>query len=161
MFRRIQALVLQEYFMTKHSLEIIIDAGVFPLMNLVLFGFVAALLGADGAHAKYLMAGVIFWEIIVVMQYNMTLSSLWNIWSHNLTNVFITPISTAEYLLAHALSALARAVLVIGLICLMAYVAFGFNIFEIDLATLLLGIFNMIVFAFWLGRRTAYYEGEP
>ena len=151
--KRVRALVMQELFISRHSLEILFDVLVFPMMNVILFGFIARFVGShsSGVNSQYLILGVLLWEIITIVQYNMTVSSLWSVWSHNLTNIFIAPTSAAEYLSAHALAAIARGAVVVGCFSVGTYFAFGFNLLQVGPLNLLLFFINLSLFAFWVG----------
>src|ERR1700716_2808761 len=98
---RIRGLVLQELFLTRRRMEILMDILFFPLMNVILFGYITSYIGGEGqVNGTYFILGALLWEFVVVVQYNVSVSSMWSMWSHNLTNIFIAPISTAEYLTA-------------------------------------------------------------
>lgn len=81
----------------------------------------------------------------------MTLGSLWNIWSRNLSNIFIAPISLAEYITAHTLSGILKALLVLGVNAVLSIYVFGFNLFDMGLPTLALAFINFSLFAYALG----------
>jgi len=134
---RIRALVLHEMYTTRHSLEIVFDIVFFPLMNIILFGLISVFLAGarTSTNARYLLLGILLWEIVTVTQYNMTVSSLWSVWSHNLTNLFIAPIATWEYIAAHIIAALLRTVGVMVMLVLWAAVFFHFNVLGWDLPT--------------------------
>jgi ABC-2 type transport system permease protein len=151
--KRIKALVVQEYFLTKHSLELLFDIVFFPLMNVVLFGLITRFVGEirDAATAEYLLVGVLLWEIVNINQYNVTVSSLWSVWSHNLTNIFIAPISIVEYLVSHVVAAIVRTVLVFGVLSLGAWLFFDFNILHVGVMNLTLFFVNLSLFAWALG----------
>ncbi len=112
--RRIQAVLLQELFITLRSMEVIFDIFVFSLISLFLFGFLSLyLVGARNTlAAQFLLLGMLLWEIIRIIQYSLSIGSLWNIWARNLCNMFIAPLSVSEYLSAHTLSGIGKAVVV-------------------------------------------------
>jgi ABC-2 type transport system permease protein len=150
--RRIRGLLMQEYFLSIHSLEIVIDTLIFPIMNLVLFGLISQYIGGgDASKMPFLILCVLLWEIIVVNQYNVTVSSLWSIWSHNLTNVFIAPISTFEYMTAQIIAAVTRAIGVVFVLAVGSYFVFDFNLLQVGVVNLILFTINLSVFAWWVG----------
>lgn len=151
-WHRIRGLVLQELFLTRRRLEILMDILFFPLMNVILFGYITAYIGGSGQmQGTYFILGVLLWEFIVIVQYNVSVSSMWSMWSRNLTNIFIAPISVGEYLTAQILAAIMRTLAVIGLLCLGTYFVFGFNILHLGLLNLGLFAVNLTLFAYWLG----------
>lgn len=149
--RRIMTLVMHELFITRKSLEIIIDTLFFPLMNVVLFGYITHFLGTASQGSAYLMLGILLWEIVVINQYNMTVSTMWSVWSHNLTNIYIAPISVADYLIAHVIAAAVRTATVMVFLVLGTWLIFGFNLAQIGALNLVLLTINLSVFAWWIG----------
>jgi ABC-2 type transport system permease protein len=140
--QRLLSVLRQEYYITKRSLEVIFDLFFFTLFNAVLFGYISLYLAgaSNGQAAQYVLMGFLLWEVIRLTQYTVTVSSLWNVWSHNLTNVFISPINTVEYIVAHLISGLIKTIIVfiaMGILCSMV---FHFNIFTA------LGPLNLLVF---------------
>src|SRR5260370_782015 len=116
-FRRIRSVLLQELFITYRSMEIIFDVFILSLISLFLFGFLSLyLVGTQNAIAgKILLLGMLLWDVIRIIQYSISIGSLWNLWARNLCNMFIAPLHMGEYLLAHTLSGIAKAILVFTL----------------------------------------------
>jgi ABC-2 type transport system permease protein len=150
--RRIKGILWQELFITLRSGEVFADIFIFPFANIFVFGFISLYLAGDNPlTGKLVLIGMLLWQIIWIVQYSVTLGSLWNVWSRNLTNIFITPIHVGEYILAHTLSGIVKAVVVLSLASVLSYYAFDFNILEIGVLTLLFVFLNFILFAYALG----------
>lgn len=152
-FYRIKAILLQEYYITKNSLEIIIDLFFFSVMSIIVFGYVSEFLSGsvNFVTAYYLFLGIMLWEIIRISQYSMSVGALWNIWSRNLSNMFITPLSLSEFIVSQMISATARTLLMFILVSFMATAIFNFNILSIGIVNLLLGFLNLLIFAWTIG----------
>lgn len=151
-FRRVKAILYQEYFVTLRSGEIFADIFIFPFANIIVFGFISLYLAGDNPiTGKTVLSGMLLWQVIWIVQYSVTLGSLWNIWSRNLTNIFISPIKVGEYILAHTLSGIVKAMIVLGLAMVLSIYAFDFNLFEIGFAPLALVFINFSLFAYALG----------
>lgn len=150
---RIHAILIQELYITKRSLEVIMDLFFFSLMSIIVFGYVSVFLaGAQNPiGAQYLLLGMILWEIIRITQYSMSVGSLWNIWSRNLSNMFITPLSLTEYMIAHMLSGVVKALFVFVVISLIARGVFRFDIYRIGGWNLLLYVVNLTIFSWSTG----------
>lgn len=150
--KRIFAVLTQEYYMIFRSVETFFDIFVFSFISLLLFGFFSTyLIGENNIiAAQHLLLGMLFWEVVRVVQYAVTIASLWNLWSRNLSNMFIAPVSTAEYLTAHTVSAVIRGGLVFVLNASVASVAFGFSVFELG-PMVWVYFFLFAVFAFSAG----------
>lgn len=150
---RIKGILLQEYYITTNSLEVIIDLFYFSVVNIVLFGFVTVFLsraiGSNTAH--FLILGMLLWEIIRVTQYSISVGALWNIWSKNLSNMFIAPLSLKEYLIAGIISGAIKAILVFTMVSLIVLFLYDFNIFKIGILNLLLYFLNLTIFSWSIG----------
>jgi ABC-2 type transport system permease protein len=150
---RIGAVMLQELYITKRSLEVIVDLFFTSLMTVIVFGFVTRfLVGAlSSSTGAYLILGLLLWEVIRVNQYSLSVGSLWNIWARNLSNMFIAPLSAAEYLVAHMLSGLVKTFCIFVMISAIAAYGFHFNILRLGLTNLTLFFANLTVFAWSVG----------
>jgi ABC-2 type transport system permease protein len=152
-FRRIYAIVLQEIFITSRSMEIIFDIFIYSLISLFLFGFLSLyLVGTQNTlAAKFLLLGMLLWDIIRIIQYSLCMGSLLNVWARNLCNMFIAPLRVSEYLLAHTFSGIVKAILVFVLDAVIATAIFHFNIYQIGPLDLLIFFINLSIFAFLTG----------
>ena len=153
MIRRIYGLILQEIYITKRSLEVIIDTIWFSVLGVIAFGYVAKFVskGQSDIVGNTILAGMIFWEVIRINQYSLSLNPLWNIWSGNFCNMFITPISKTEYLISQFISAFVKSLLILFINAIVAFYFFGFNVFTIKLALLLYIVVNLALFAWSVG----------
>ncbi|MBI2616949.1 ABC transporter permease [Candidatus Gottesmanbacteria bacterium] len=151
--KRIQALLAQEYFVTIHSLETFFDIFVFSFITLFLYGFFSLyLIGNENMRAaQYLLLGMLFWEIVRVGQYSVSVASMWNIWFRNLTHLFVSPVSTLEYFTAHSLSGVVKAFSVFIIDAIITLVFFHFSVFEMDIGFLFLAFVNLAVFSISTG----------
>jgi ABC-2 type transport system permease protein len=146
---RIKAMLLQELYITRNSYEVINDVVVYPLWSIIIFGFLTLYLSgvAGGAVASYVLLGTILWQAVNITQYSIAVGTLWEIWSRNLTNIFITPITNIEYLVSYTISGTIKSIVVITLGSLLSYWVFNFNILDIGIFNLLLHFINLTIFA--------------
>ncbi len=153
MIGRIQGVLLQEYYITKRSLEVIMDLFFFSIVNIVAFGFVSRFLfsGNNTLAGEYLLSGLIFWEVIRVNQYSMSVGALWNVWSKNLSNMFISPMSLTEYFVAHMLSGIVKSLLIFFIVSVVSVLFFDFNISKIGYPTLVASFLNLTIFSWAVG----------
>jgi ABC-2 type transport system permease protein len=126
------------------------DLLAYSTMAVVVFGFLSRYLAGDEAGMTVIM-GMLLWELLRVNQYCVSVNSMWQIWSHNLTNLFIAPISTWEYVAANCVNALVKSLVVCTVTFVMSWLAFGFNILDIGVATLAISAVLLIVFGWGLG----------
>lgn len=148
--RRIYGVFLQEYYMTIHSLEIFVDVFVFPLINIVVFGLISLyLVGSDnGVAGAYVLLGMLLWQIIWIIAYSVAVGSMWNIWSRNLSNMFVAPLELEEYIVAHFLSGVVKALALLAVGAFLSAAVFHFNMLAIGWVPLLLTFLVFSIFAF-------------
>lgn len=150
---RIWAVLLQELYITKRSLEVIIDLFFFSTITIVGFGLTSVYLTGqiDGAPAYYLILGLLLWEIVRVDQYSISVGALWNIWSRNLSNMFVAPLTMTEYIAALMFSAVVKSAVVFLLLSVLTALLFKFNIFSLGIINLLLFFVNLTLFSWTIG----------
>ncbi len=151
--RRMSALILQEWYNTRRSLEVVSDLFLVNVISLVVFGFFGvyvAHLGSPEA-AQVILLGFILWECFQVTQYTVSVSTMWNIWSRNLTNLFITPLTTTEYIVSQFAAGTLKVATVFGLLSIVARFLLGFDIFTIPSTTLVPALIILVVSGWALG----------
>jgi ABC-2 type transport system permease protein len=150
---RIGAVLLQEMYITARSVEVMVDLPFWSIMTVIVFGFVTKFLSTvmNPTIAQYLYLGTLMWEIMRVTQYSMSLGALWNVWSHNFSNMFITPLSMLEYVVAQMVSGAVKALLLFAVVALIAALLFDFNLLNMGFGNLALAFFNLLWFAYSIG----------
>lgn len=150
---RIIGILLQELFITRHSFEVILDIFYFSIINIIVFGFVSLFLTGQSKSqiGEYIIMGMILWEIIRVSQYTLSLGSLWEIWSKNLSNLFVTPLNLKEYLGAEMFSGAIKALIVFFTISFIGMQIFHFNIFQLGPLNLVIFFINLVIFSWAIG----------
>jgi ABC-2 type transport system permease protein len=153
----LKAVLRQEVYVTKASWEVIFDIFIFSLANVVLFGFIANYLvhGSNSASSKLqiqsLVIAVVFWETLRITQYSTSVSSMWNVWSHNLSNMFIAPIRVVEYLTAHIIAAIIKSVFILVCSAILVRYVFHINLLSLGMGPILFTYLNMVIFASAIG----------
>ncbi|OGK30963.1 hypothetical protein A3F29_04320 [Candidatus Roizmanbacteria bacterium RIFCSPHIGHO2_12_FULL_33_9] len=152
-WRRVKSILLEEYFISKRSLEIFFDIPFFAFTSLLLAGFIASFISSSIGiiGAQYLILGMILWECLRITQYSMSVSVLWEIWSRNLSNIFISPISIVEYFISLMISSILKITIMSTMLSLIAFFFFKFNILEVGLMNLILILFNLVFFGWSTG----------
>lgn len=150
---RIKAILLHEMFISKHSFEIINDILLYPLFSIVVFGFMTLYLaGSTGKIvADQVLAGMIFWQVVNIAQYSIGVGCLWDVWSRNLTNIFISPIHISEYLFSFGLTGTIKSFIVLILASILSQIIFHSNIFSMGLINVFLIFINLVFFGFSFG----------
>ncbi|HUP26512.1 MAG TPA: ABC transporter permease, partial [Candidatus Limnocylindrales bacterium] len=83
--------------------------------------------------------------------YSTSVSSMWNVWSHNLSNMFIAPLRVTEYLLAHIISATLKSLFILVCAVILVRFVFDLNILGLGILPVLFSYFNMVIFGTAIG----------
>lgn len=150
---RIKAMLLQEYYITKRSVETIFDIVVIPVLTIIVFGFLSIYLTGTGNNnvANEVIMGMLLWQTLFIAQYSVTVPSLWNIWSRNLSNLFVTPLQVREYMTAHALTGSLKALFIMTISAFMCSILFKYNLLSLGIPVLGYIIINLLMFGIALG----------
>lgn len=124
---RIRAVLLHSWYHFTRSRETWVDIIWFPLVSVLIFGFISQYLGGE-SKARFLLIGFLLWQVITAAQYSVTMSALWEIWGGSFSSLFITPLTLAEFALAQMLSATLKALAVFAFTSGLAWLLYGTSI---------------------------------
>ncbi len=151
---RVFALLLRQLYLYRRSMIRSLEIVYWPVMDLLVWGFlsvyVARLRGGGAVAIAFLVGAMILWDIFFRVQQAISVSFLEDIWTRNLANVFVSPISTGEFLTATMLLGVLKVIVVGLLLAVLASVLYAFNIFHYGLP-LLPFILNLIFSAWGMG----------
>jgi ABC-2 type transport system permease protein len=155
MWLRVSALLLRHLYLYRRSYIRAGEVFFWPVMNLVLWGFIAAYVQrlALSETVSFLLGGLIFWDVLYRAQMAITLSVTEEVWVKNLLNIFIAPIRTVDFILATALMGVIRAMANVLILGSLAYVLYAFNVLTIGLA-LLPFLASLLLFGWAVGMCT-------
>jgi ABC-2 type transport system permease protein len=144
---RMWGILLQEYYFTKRSVEVLMDLFIYPLISVFIFGLISMYLSQNAATdaSRYVLMGMLLWQIFWIVEYSVSIGSLWNIWSKNLSNLFISPMHVREYICAQAISGLVKALIMLVLLIALSRVAFGFDLLTMGVLPLSMSVINISV----------------
>lgn len=96
---RIYAIFLRHYFLTIHHLERFADLLIFPVVGLILWGFLANYVKVQSSTlASFFLGGMILWIIFERVGTAVGIDFMYEIWERNLVNVLATPLTTLEFI---------------------------------------------------------------
>ncbi len=151
---RINALVIRHLYLYKRSLPRIMDIIYWPVMELLLWGFLSAYiekLDLGGFNAVTVLLGaVIFWDFLNQSQKAVSIAFLEEIWEKNLLNIFVTPLRISEFLASTMIIGIVRLVLVGIILAILAFALYQFNLFALGFA-LIPFVLNLFAFGWTLG----------
>ncbi len=152
-WRRIWALNLRQIFLMRRSFTRITDLFYWPLLDLFFFGFLSLYLGRQGSLpllVGLLLGALILWDIFFRVQQAISVSFLTELWTRNLVNIFTTPLTMTEFVVAMMVWGLIKISITVSLMATAAFVLYHFNIFVLGFALLPL-VAGLIVFAWSIG----------
>jgi ABC-2 type transport system permease protein len=152
--RRIGALMLRHLYLLRSSWTRLAELIYWPLVQMVMWGFLQNYLNTQsGAMARAggtLIGAILLWDILIRGQLGLSVSFLEEMWSRNLANLFISPLTAGEFLIALMGMSFIRLVIGVVPVTLLAIWFFGFNLWSLGLA---LGAFfaNLLLSAWAVG----------
>jgi ABC-2 type transport system permease protein len=152
-WRRIWALNLRQLYVMRRSFARVTELFYWPFVDLFFFGFLSLYLarreGAAGIVAV-LLSALILWDMFFRVQHGISISFLMELWTRNLVNLFVTPVTMPEFLAAMMVWGLIKISITATLMTTLAYVLYRFNLFTLGLSLVPLAV-ALIVFAWAVG----------
>lgn len=129
--KRIGVSLLHTWYHAQHSMETWVDIFWNSALQMVVFAFIAVAFAnqQNPMLGMYMVAGLVFWNVIWAAQYGLTVGVLWEIWSKSFSNMFITPLTFEEFIVGQALSSVVK-----GIASVLVSAAIGGLIFHFSLA---------------------------
>ena len=162
-FRRISAMFLRHTYLYRHSFTRLIEIVYWPLLDLLLWGFVSLYitkLSAEGQSTPnflgIFLGALILWDILFRSQQGISVSFLEEVWARNFLNLFVSPLTINEYLVSLMMVSLFKVVVVFLVSSLLAWLLYSFNLFIIGLY-LLPFMINLIIFGWSIGILTTAF----
>ncbi len=148
---RIAAMTARYCYLLRSSWLRVLELAYWPTMQMLVWGFLYTFLYDSGSKlastAGLLLGGVLLWDVMFRGQLGFTFTFLEEIWSRNIANLMMSPLTPAE--LAASLMLVSFVRLVIGTIpvTLLALFLFAFNIYALGFP--LFGFFLNLVLTSW------------
>ncbi|MDD3804814.1 MAG: ABC transporter permease [bacterium] len=153
-WNRIYALFLRQVYLYRHSLPRLMEITYWPLVDILLWGFLTlyltSLRGSVPTFISFLLGALILWEMLFRAQQALSLAFLEDVWTRNLLNIFVAPVSSVEFLTAGMLLGLAKVLVAFIVMTVLAFMLYAFNIFTLG-PLLLPFIGNLVVFGWAMG----------
>ncbi len=139
--QRIGAMISRHFFLIRKSWPRLFSFAYYPVMQLLVWGFVTQYLGPQSASQGVLQAvpgilltGVLLWDVLVRGELGLFLSFLEEMYSRNLGNLFVSPLRLHEFVIAQMLMSIVRVVIGSGVALLVAVVFFDLKVAQQALA---------------------------
>ncbi|HSX18892.1 MAG TPA: ABC transporter permease [Candidatus Saccharimonadales bacterium] len=148
---RVYAIVLRHFFLTRHQMERIADMLLFPILGLVLWGFLTSYAqGFANSFASFFIGAMILWVIFERVSTSVGVDFMYDVWERNLINILATGITTFEYIVGLVLVALVKVLISFMAMTVISFVFFHFSILNLGLPIVAFWI-NLVIFAVTLG----------
>lgn len=148
---RIYAICLRHYFLTIRQLERFADLLIFPVVGLVLWGFLANYVQVQSSTlASFFLGGMILWIIFERVGTSVGIDFMYELWERNLVNVLATPLTILEFVVGLVVVSVVKVLVSLLAMILIALFFYHFNVFSLGFGLVFLWI-NLIIFAVTLG----------
>ncbi len=154
---RVMGLCHRYFYIYTRSGFRLLDVVFWPVMDLIVWGFVAKyfmrLDSANPTAITFLIGAIIFFNILNRAQQSISVSFLEDLWSRNLLNAFVAPITVAEFVASTFVVGLTQIFAVALIMSGLAFCLYTFNILTISFALIPLFL-NLLVMGWALGMFT-------
>ena len=153
-YYRIVALIYKYLYLVRHNLDRIFDIIYWPIMSLLVWGFTTVYLKdvtGSSQFISFFIGGLILWTLMLRSQQDISIFLLEDFWSRNIYNTFSSPLKNNEIFLATALFAAFRSLIALGILGVMAYLLYSFNILSFGVLGIVMLASNLIFFGSALG----------
>jgi ABC-2 type transport system permease protein len=153
--RRLWAVTSRHLYVYKRSPVRLAEMIYWPFLDLVLWGFVSIYLRGMGSGAgtnfiAFFVGALILWDLLFRAQQGVSLAYLEEVWARNLLNLFVSPLTVAEFLTSTLLISLAKLAFSVLVMGVLAFAFYGFNMLSLGLA-LVPFVVNLLLFGWALG----------
>lgn len=150
---RVSGIILRHLSVYRSNLARLNELILWPFFELLLWGFFGTYvsqLSSLGYVVAVLLGALLLWTVFARVQQSIAVSFLMELWSRNLMNIFVTPISIAEYLTALMIFGLLKVLFVSALMWALTWGFYQINLLTIGPALVPLAV-ALILFAWAVG----------
>jgi ABC-2 type transport system permease protein len=148
---RIGAMVLRYVYILRGSWPRIVELAYWPLMQVVLWGFISKFLATNSSWvaqgAGVLIGAALLWDVLFRGQLGFSISFLEEMWSRNLANLFISPLRPYEFVAALTLMSLIRTLIGVVPAAFLAILFYSYSVFDLGLP--LVAFFFLLMMLGW------------
>lgn len=131
--RRVVGVVRRDTHALLNNPPRLVEMVFWPTFEIVVWGFVSVYLRDNGVPTAVaaLLGAVLLWQLVARAQGELAVSFLEDVWSRNLLNVFVTPLSTAEYVTGMVVFGAAKLAVSTALMAGLTLLLYGFGLFSL------------------------------
>ncbi|GAA4508227.1 MULTISPECIES: ABC transporter permease [Nonomuraea] len=150
--QRILGVVRRDFAALRRSPIRMFEILFWPTVELVLWGFVTLFLQSQRVPfvVTFLLGAVLLWQVLQKASNEISIAFLEDIWSRNLLNVQVSPLSSVEYVTGLMLFALGKVAVAVMVMAGLAYALYGFGVMTLGVGLVpFMGV--LLVFGWSLG----------
>jgi ABC-2 type transport system permease protein len=160
-FARVGAMILRYVYVLRSSPPRLLEMVYWPTVQMLTWGFLQSYFassvapqGGAGKLAATLVGAVLLWDVLLRTQQGFSFAFVEELWSRNLANLLMSPLTPAEHIVSLMTVSLVRLTVGVVPVTIMAIWFFGFNLWALGVA---LGAFFAILamFAWSIGLLVA------
>jgi ABC-2 type transport system permease protein len=137
-FGRMAAMILRYLYLMRSSWPRMLELLYWPLVQLLTWGFLQSYLntqmGPVAGAGGVLIGGILLWDVLVRGQLGFNMSFLEEMWSRNMANLLISPLTRFELVASLIAMSLIRLVISLVPVTLLAILFFGYNLWALGFA---------------------------
>jgi ABC-2 type transport system permease protein len=150
-WHRIGAMLLRHWYLLTSSWPRLLEMVYWPALTLISWGFLQTYISSNaGFFAKAggtLIGAIILWDILFRGQLGFSISCLEEMWSRNLGNLMMSPLTPFEFVLSLMIMSVIRLAIGIVPMVVMAAMFFDFNMLSLGIA--LVAFFCNLILTSW------------
>jgi ABC-2 type transport system permease protein len=135
---RVRAVARRHVYVLQRAPQRWFDVVFWPVVDAVLFGSLGVYFSrASGTGARgvaFLLAGIILFHVVFQAEISLATGFMEETWSRNLLNLMVTPLTELEFVAGVALFGLAKLLMGVGTVSIVAFALFAFRISDVGLA---------------------------
>ena len=152
--RRVGALVRRHAYLLLKSWPRIVSMAYYPTVTMVLWAFLTLYLAPKNDFLRdapgFFIGAVLLWDILFRGQLGVSLTFIEEMYSRNLGNLFVSPLTLPEFIAGQLTMSVLRTLIGVGGACLFAWLLFSYSIFSLGLP-LIAFFFGLLAFGWAIG----------
>ena len=147
-------MLLRHIYLFMCSWPRILELIYWPFLNMTLWAFLSSYLAENSnifmLASGVLIASVLMWDTLFRGQLGVTLSFIEELWSRNLVNIAVSPLSPYELIVSLICASFFRTIIGVGGARLAAFILFDFQIPDVGIGFILFFL-NLLIMGWALG----------
>src|SRR5688500_9820210 len=135
-WHRIYGIMLRYTYLMLRNFDRMADAFYWPVIDLVLWGLTSLFiqeLAPDSRIIQIIISGLVFWYIVSRIQGEISVNLLEEFWNDNLVNLFVSPLTFWEWIVAVLINGIGKALLTFVFAAILALLLYKVGILAVGI----------------------------